>query len=177
MLEPSCIHPQDPSHVPDSVKSLISVKEATDIPENQLESDSAIQSCNQQISTELSREDIREEKTPVLRSNCLPKKLARNLRRTSNVAKKTSVCLGSQELLQDKKLKQECFVRLVKLDSELLCKIESKNSVAPFDVKLQSKCYVQLNRLQTKSNQATFCMEHRLHRCMCLTSVVTVKSE
>lgn len=167
MLEPTCQQPEDPSHIPSTVNTILTKKDLVDGDKNQTPNVQADQDDTDNTTQNCPRlpYETRSKET----SKPLPlRKTVKKLRSSIQNRKKNQQPIIS-DLVTDRKLQQTCYVRLVKLDSKTL----KEKLAALEDVKLHSECCVRLQRLKVKRNQPVYCMDHKLRQCICLAPTKT----
>ena len=165
MLEPACTQPEDPSHTPIVLKTILTNIELRkdDNQEGVSNNENASENGRESRShSRLSSVSRSKESSKLLR---LQK--PRRPRNSSTRKRKQSIQIASTPSLDDEKLRQKCVVRLFRLDSETL----NGKLAALDDIKLHSKCCVRLHRLKTKKDQPVYCMDHEIHQCICLKSI------
>lgn len=155
MLESRCTQPHDPSHTSNIVFPITKERRTADIEEGKRESNLNPES----IST---RRRSRTTKVSELRSSGSSSKnkipLVKMERRSREKPKKNVIFLNDPKIdPKDPKLLNDCNVCLVKLDPRAL----HRKPNGSFDAKLYMKCYVTLQRLQTKQDQPLFCTYDR----------------
>ncbi|XP_045033866.1 uncharacterized protein LOC116929013 [Daphnia magna] len=155
MLESRCTQPHDPSHTSNIVFPITKERRTADIEEGKRESNLNPES----IST---RRRSRTTKVSELRSSGSSSKnkipLVKMERRSRERPKKNVIFLNDPKIdPKDPKLLNDCNVCLVKLDPRAL----HRKPNGSFDAKLYMKCYVTLQRLQTKQDQPLFCTYDR----------------
>ncbi len=166
MLEPNCTRSEDPSHTPKTVFSITNDgKVKPDVVEDSIESNP-----NKEVVSV--RNISKAAKVPVSRSSkSVTKKKSATVKRTRSTTgnpKENEVVLLDDPKIdsKDPKLLRKCEVRLTRIDPKTLHQLVNGSS----DVKLYSKCFVHVKKLQAEKNQTVYCMVHRLNGCICLGS-------
>jgi hypothetical protein len=165
MLEPSCTRSGDLSHTPNTVFSIQNdSKVIPDFEEKRFESISNVEEVSLKCSSKTTRMSVSRATKSVIKKKSTQVKKPR---RTAKKPIENEVVLIKDPKIdsKDPKLLGDCNVRLTRIDPMTLHRMEN----GAFDVKLHSKCFVQIKRLQAKK-KSVYCMVHRLYCCTCLGS-------
>ncbi|XP_046444821.1 uncharacterized protein LOC124194606 isoform X2 [Daphnia pulex] len=173
MLEPNCTRSGDPSHTPKTVFSILKdEKFKPTVVENSLESNPNAEVVSVRNISKTAKVPVSRSRKSVTKKKSAPVKRTRS---TTGKPKENEVILLDAPKIDPKdikidpkhqKLLRECEVRLTRIDPMTLHQLVNGSS----DVKLYSKCFVHVKKLQPEKNQTVYCMVHRLNGCICLGS-------